>query len=150
MKITAQEEYGLRCLLQVAKAGEGKSVSISEICKSEGISAANVAKMMRVLRKGGFVSSVRGQVGGYKLAREPHEIAVGEVITFLGGRLFEPEFCTQHGGRESECTHNSDCSVRSLWLRVQLAVDSALGRISIEDLMNETEQELIRLEPTRR
>lgn len=150
MKITAQEEYGLRCLLQVAKAGEGKSISISEICKNEGISAANVAKMMRLLRKGGFVKSIRGQVGGYELARKPSEIAVGEVLAFLGGRLFEPEFCTQHSGLESECTHNSDCSVRSLWLRVQFAVDNALGRISIEDLMTETEQELIRLQPTRR
>lgn len=147
MKITAQEEYGLRCLLQVAKA-DG-SITISEICKNEGISSANVAKMMSLLRKGGFVKSIRGQVGGYELARKPSEIAIGEVLAFLGGRLFDPGFCSSHSGNEEECAHNSDCSVRSVWLRVQFAVDQALGRISVEDLLSGTEQELIRLQLSR-
>jgi Rrf2 family protein len=147
MKITAQEEYGLRCLLQVAKAEA--SITISEICKNEGISSANVAKMMSLLRRGGFVRSIRGQVGGYELARKPSEIAIGEVLAYLGGRLFEPGFCLTHSGGDEECTHNSDCSVRSVWMRIQLAVDHALGRISVEDLLIGSEQELIRLQPAR-
>ena len=64
MKLSSQEEYGLRCLLRVGREGTAGSVTIPELSRSEGISEPNVAKMMRVLREGGFVNSTRGQAGG--------------------------------------------------------------------------------------
>ena len=69
MKLSAQEEYGLRCLLYMARSGETKSHSIPEISRAEGLSVPNVAKLMRILRLGGLVASVRGQAGGYTLSR---------------------------------------------------------------------------------
>ena len=71
MKLSAQEEYGLRCLLRLAGAGEGQSLTIPEIGRAEALSIAYVAKLMRILRQGKFVKSVRGQTGGYTLARSP-------------------------------------------------------------------------------
>ena len=65
MKLSAQEEYGLRCLLQMASRGNEASLSIPEISRAEGLSVPNVAKLMRLLRIAGFVKSVRGQSGGY-------------------------------------------------------------------------------------
>ena len=50
MKLSSQEEYGLRCLLQLARAGVGASLTIAEMSEREGISAPNVAKIMRILR----------------------------------------------------------------------------------------------------
>lgn len=146
MKITAQEEYGLRCLLRVAH-GDGEPVTISQICKAEGISQPNVAKMMRLLRRGGFVKSIRGHDGGYELARQPEEIAVGEVLAFLGGRLYDHQFCDTRGGGADSCRHLSGCRVRSLWLRIQIAVDHSLRRITLSDLLQGEDQELIRLGP---
>ena len=67
MKLSAQEEYGLRCLLRLAREGESSSLTIPEISLSEGISNHYVAKLMRILRRGGFVRSARGQAGGYTL-----------------------------------------------------------------------------------
>ena len=61
MKLSSQEEYGLRCLLQLARAGEGASLTIAEMSEREGISAPNVAKIMRILRRAGLVKSTRGQ-----------------------------------------------------------------------------------------
>jgi Rrf2 family protein len=144
MKLSAQEEYGLRCLLRVASAGAGGSVTIPEIAKAEALSTAYVGKLMSVLRQGEFVESVRGQAGGYVLSRPPEKIAVAEVLASLGGRLFEPGFCDEFVGLERICTHSIDCSVRSLWRSVQHAVDLVLTGITLKDLLRK-ESEVSRL-----
>ena len=90
MKLSAQEEYGLRCLLRVARAGEGESLTIPEIGRAEALSIPYVAKLMRILRQGKFVKSVRGQTDGYTLARGADDIPVGEVLAALGGQCSSP------------------------------------------------------------
>jgi Rrf2 family protein len=145
MKLSAQEEYGLRCLLRVAGAGEGESLTIPEIGRAEALSIAYVAKLMRILRRGKFVKSVRGQTGGYALARSSENIPVGEVLAVLGGRLFEPAFCDQFTGLKRICTHSVDCSIRSLWRAVQSAVDTVLTGITLRDLLQKESDMKMRL-----
>jgi Rrf2 family protein len=135
MKLSSQEEYGLRCLLQVARHDPEGSVTIPEIGRIEGLSIPHVAKLMRSLRRGGFVKSVRGQAGGYKLARTPEHINIGEVLAWLGGRLFESSFCSMHSGMVELCTHSVECSIRSLWQSVQQVVDQMLGKVTLSDLL---------------
>jgi Rrf2 family protein len=150
MKLSAQEEYGLRCLLRVARAGDGESLTIPEIGNAEALSVAYVAKLMRILRQSKFVKSVRGQTGGYVLARSPGNIPVGEVLAALGERFFEPGFCDQFSGLNRICTHSVDCSIRSLWRAVQSAVDSVLTGITLQDLLqNESDMKkrLHRVDP---
>ena len=69
MKLSSQEEYGLRCLLQIARQGEGGSLTIAEMSQREGISAPNVAKILRILRRAGLVKSTRGKAGGSSTPR---------------------------------------------------------------------------------
>ncbi len=126
MKFTAQEEYGLRCLLQIGRQGQGGSLTILEVAVAEGLSVPYVAKLARILRQGEFVKSTRGQSGGYTLSRPPEEIVIGEVLAVLGGRLFESEYCEQYPGNLANCTHTVDCSIRSLWRAVQSGVPSCL------------------------
>jgi Rrf2 family protein len=135
VKLTSQEEYGLRCLLRVGRERQGASLTISELARAEGISEPNVAKMMRILRRAGFVRSTRGQSGGYALARPADQIPIGPVLAALGGRLYEPAFCEGHSGLASLCTNMPDCSIRSVWRMVQGAIDSVLGRMTLKDLL---------------
>jgi Rrf2 family protein len=135
MKFSAQEEYGLRCLLQLGMQGEGGSLTIAELSQREGISVPNVAKMMRVMRRAGFVKSTRGKDGGYTLARAAADMPVSEILASLGGRLYEPGFCERHAGLEQVCAHETGCSIRSLWQRVQLAVDQVIGHLTLADLL---------------
>jgi Rrf2 family transcriptional regulator, iron-sulfur cluster assembly transcription factor len=135
MKLSSQEEYGLRCLLRVGREADGGSLTIAELSRAEGISEPNVAKMMRVLRRGGFVKSTRGQAGGYQLSRPADQILLGSVLATLGGRLYEPAFCEGHSGFERACTHMPDCSIRSVWRMVQRAVDEVLEKITLKDLL---------------
>ena len=74
MKISAQEEYGLRCLVQLATLPDGDSLTLPQIADREGISTANAGKLMWLLNKAGFVHSTRGTKGGYCLARPAGEV----------------------------------------------------------------------------
>lgn len=147
MKLTSQEEYGLRCLLRIARESKAGSLTIPEISRAEGISSFYVAKLMRILRRGEFVKSVRGQAGGYALARPADQIHIGEVLALLGGRLFDPEFCEHHAGAVEVCTHSVDCSIRSLWNAVQLFVDHLLNRTNLEELLSSEQDMASRITP---
>lgn len=131
MKLSSHDEYGLRCLVQVARHG----ATIPEISRREGISEAYVGKLMRILRQGGFVSSVRGKTGGYTLALPAERICVADALSVLGGRLYEDNFCSRHSGCEATCPHSTDCSIRSLWRSVQGAVDGVLRTTTLRDLL---------------
>lgn len=140
MKLSAQEEYGLRCLLHLAKRGDHASLTIPEISAAEGLSIPNVAKLMRLMRMGRLVQSVRGQAGGYTLARPASEIKVTEVMEVLGGRFFGPQFCGRHSGRQDVCCHHTDCSLRALWNSIQFVLQSVLGRTTLADLLMNEDQ----------
>jgi Rrf2 family protein len=136
MKLSSHEEYGLRCLLQVARQGVEGSATIPEISRKEGISEPYVAKLLRILRQGGFVRAVRGKVGGYTLAVPPEGIQISEALAILGGRIYEEDFCDRHSGTQGNCVHSTNCSMRSLWRSVQAAVDSILGAMTVNDLLH--------------
>ena len=95
---------------------------------------------MRILRRSGLVKSVRGQAGGYALARPADQIVVGEALAVLGGRLYDPAFCEEHSGSESLCTNSVDCSVRSLWRAVQQVIDQVLSKTTLKDLLSNEQQ----------
>jgi Rrf2 family protein len=142
MKLSAHEEYGLRCLLRIGLAGADESLTIAEISQAEALSPAYTAKLLRMLRRGGFIKSARGKAGGYTLARPAREIVIGDVIDGLGGRLFESKnFCHEHAGQIQVCTRSVDCSVRSLWHAVQSVVDEVLSKTTLQDLLR-TEGEM--------
>jgi Rrf2 family protein len=140
MKFSSQEEYGLRCLVQLARSEE--SLTLNQLGEREGLSVPHVAKMMRLLRRGGLVKSTRGQAGGYTLARPAEKIAVGQVLAVLGGRLFDSHFCERHAGVEDSCTHLGDCSIRPVLRQVQDVVDRVLGTLTLKDLVC-SEQQMI-------
>lgn len=139
MKITSQEEYGLRCLMRLARAGDGRSLTIPEIAADEGLSVPYVAKLLAVLRQAGLIDSVRGRAGGYRLAAAPEQISLGSVMTSLGEPLFdEPSFCNKHPGTETtdgRCVHIGGCTLRALWHTLEDWMRKALDRITLADLL---------------
>jgi Rrf2 family protein len=133
MKITAQEEYGLRILLCIAKSDEG--MSIAQVSDCEGLSHHNAAKICRILRMHDFITSKKGHTGGYTLARHANEIALKDVLHALGGSLFDESFCSRFTGDSHFCTNSTDCSVRSLWKVLQSGIDKVLMNITLAQLL---------------
>lgn len=149
MKFSTQEEYGLRCLIQIAKEGMDGSLTIQEIGKREGLTTPHVAKLLMILRKTGFITSTRGQAGGYTVARHPRDILIGDVLGALGGKLYDDSFCERHVGTHDVCSHSVGCAVRDLWEGVQQAIDSVVNHISLADLMRESNVEFYASPPKR-
>ena len=135
MKISAQDEYGLRILIRIASSGEEDGLSIPQLSEAEGLSTSYVAKLTRTLRMAGLIESNRGHKGGYVLARSPEEIKVREVLKSLGGMFFDDEFCGSHSGQLQLCSNSTECSVRSLWRVIQHTVDQLLDQVTIADLV---------------
>ena len=134
MKLTSQEEYGLRCLLQIARHDHDGPVSIAEVALREGMSVDYVAKLVRVLRKQDLLVSVRGAQGGYQLARPADQITVHDAIMALDGPLYDNTFCEAHSGTHAACVHSTRCSLRGLWTWVGSAIEQVLAGITLADL----------------
>ena len=136
MKFTSQEEYGLRLLVRLGYAHRtGNGLTIPEISSTENISEHNVAKILRILRLGGFLESERGRSGGYTLTRDPRNINVGDVMNSLGSKFFESTFCETHSPDLTICTHTPDCSIRSFWMIIQNSIDKVMQGLTLEDLL---------------
>ena len=157
MKLTSQEEYGLRCILSLARreaqdaalvridatgrAAGNAPLSIGQIAELESLSTEYAGKLMGILCRSGLVESVRGRHGGYRLARPASSISVSEVLATLGDKLYRPtETCDRFSGDSSFCVHSNTCSIRSLWSGLQLLLDWVLSRTTLHDLVatNET------------
>lgn len=162
MKITAQEEYGLRCILQLAHYSPGVPVAVTEIAEREGLSTDYVTKLLVLLRRAGLVESIRGVHGGYTLAKNPKDIPLIEVLQALDeGSFFyhdavdEIDLCRQFPGKLTECTHVKQCGIRPVWLMLMEYIHKIFSHMTlahllkdeecIHDMMREPVQELIQI-----
>jgi Rrf2 family protein len=134
MKITAQEEYGLRCLLQLAQ-GEPHGLTVREIAEQEGLSPAYTEKLLRILAKAGLIHSVRGVHGGYLLSRKPAEISLMDVVRALDSFPTVQEICGRYPGKRFNCIHIDHCCVRSVWSTLTNAIERFMSQVHISDLM---------------
>jgi Rrf2 family protein len=153
MKLTSQEEYGLRCILSLAREEvqelameaekPGASLTLAQIAEREGLSIEYAGKLLGVLGRAGLVESVRGRHGGYRLSRPADEICVSEVVAALGGKLYRPsETCDRFSGDHMFCVHSNTCSIRSLWSGLQLLLDWVLSRTTLYDLVATDERNM--------
>src|SRR3982751_4464871 len=136
MKISAQEEYGLRILIRIGACKDKEGMSIPQLSEAEGLSPHYIAKLTRILRMAGFINSTPGYKGGYVLAMPAKEIIINNVLKALGGAMFDTQFCGSHSGTLKFCTNSVDCSSRSLWQMIQFILDKFLDQVTLHDLTN--------------
>ncbi|MGB7068846.1 MAG: Rrf2 family transcriptional regulator [Pyrinomonadaceae bacterium] len=134
MKISAQEEYGLRCLVQLANLRAGESLTLPQIAELEGISTANAGKLLWLLNKAGFVHSTRGTKGGYFLSRPANEVHLSEIIKVLDDDVLV-KHCESYTGVLDSCIHNGDCGIRPVIVGLHEIVENALSRITLAQLV---------------
>jgi Rrf2 family transcriptional regulator, iron-sulfur cluster assembly transcription factor len=134
MKISAQEEYGLRCLLQLANLEDGETLTLPQIAEREGISTANAGKLMWLLNKAGFVNSTRGTKGGYFLSRPAGDIRLSEIIKVLDEDVLA-KHCESYTGVLDRCVHKGDCGIRPVIVGLHEIVEHALSQITLAQLV---------------
>ena len=136
MRITAQEEYGLRCLLQLARHhGDARPLTVREVATREGISIAYAEKLLHHLARAGLAVSVRGVKGGFRLKGTPEDVTAGDVVRALGGFLTHAAICQRFTGDESRCVHNRDCGLRPVWSTLNYHIQKLLDGIPLALLL---------------
>jgi Rrf2 family protein len=141
MRITATEEYGLRCLVMLAKRGSNDPLTLSDIGDGEGMSQPYAAKIMNLLRQAGLAESIRGRNGGYILAYPANKITLTDAFDAMGEPLFSPSHCDKFGSpaAEESCVHTGDCSVRDVWAGMQRLIGNVMSQITLAELVSASE-----------
>ncbi|TAK47598.1 MAG: Rrf2 family transcriptional regulator [Xanthobacteraceae bacterium] len=131
MRLTVYTDYSLRVLMFLALKDEGLS-TVAEIAKTYGISKNHLMKVAHQLGVAGYVETVRGKGGGMRLARQPQDICIGEVV-----RHTEPdmEFVPCFDSEDTSCTIVSSCALRGSLSRARDAFLSVLDEQTLADLV---------------
>jgi Rrf2 family protein len=137
MKLTSRGELGLKAMIELAKADADshQGLSASEIAERCRASRKFLEQVLTQLRSGGYVVSTRGRLGGYRLARTPDAIFVGEISRLIDGPL-APAPCasvSQHRACDW-CENEADCDLKTVWVQVRDAIADVMDSISLGDL----------------
>jgi Rrf2 family transcriptional regulator, iron-sulfur cluster assembly transcription factor len=143
MKISAQEEFGLRCLLQLARLQDSEYLSLRQIAELEGISVAYAGKLLWILNHAGLVKSIRGPKGGYSLARPAAKIMLSEIIKILDEDV--ASHCQHYAGDLDSCIHTGDCTIMPVVEGLNSLVQDVLSRISLAQVVGGAVPGLTRL-----
>lgn len=147
MKITAIEEYGLRCMMQLALADSELPMTVAQVADNEGISTEYAGKLLNLLRQAELVRSVRGRNGGFVLARSADEISLAEVVLALSNNLFDSEYCERHTGAGDVCVHSTACTLRPVWATLSGVINEILESLTLMDLLRSERQLCRELQP---
>lgn len=134
MRITTWAEYGLICALHLARrAGDGP-VTGRDIAAREKLPGDYVEQILLRMRRAGIVASTRGARGGYTLSRESSAITVRDVIQASELTTFDLH-CVSHPVDSERCAAAESCSIRPVWMLLQLRIDEVLESVKLSDLL---------------
>ncbi len=138
MRITYRGDYALKTILELAlRFGEESAPTIHEIAKRLDIPPKFLEQILLDLKRGGFVESRRGKIGGYLLAKSPEQIRLGDVIRFIDGPI-EPVACVDK--RYKGCRDIRNCIFRNIWEQVAESTAKIIDNITFEDLVKKAKQ----------
>ena len=119
-------------MLDLALNDTGETIRIKDIAARQEISEKYLEQIIAVLNKAGFVKSVRGPQGGYRLARKPKDYTVGMILRLTEGSL-APVPCLDDD--PNECNRQEDCVTIFIWEKLYEAINSVVDGFSLADLV---------------
>ena len=133
MKISTKGRYALRLMLDLALNNTGEYITIKTIAARQEISDKYLEQIISLLNRAGYVRSVRGAQGGYKLAKDPSDYTVGMILRLTEGSLY-PTDCVEN---ESDvCSKNNSCVTREVWKELYAAICDVVDHITLQDLVD--------------
>ena len=136
MKISTKGRYELRMMLDLALHDTGENIALKTIAKRQNISGKYLEQIIGILTKAGFVKSVRGSSGGYRLAKAPEEYTVGDILRLTEGSL-APVACVEDG--VENCPKAENCVTLTLWKDLNDAINSVVDHVTLADLVERSE-----------
>jgi len=145
MKLSKRGEYALRSMINLGIAAKvGRSlVRVTELAKAEDLPVKFLEQVMQQLREAGFVKSVRGKHGGYRLAKPASAVHIGEIVRLIDGPLAPIGCVSQTAYEPCNCPDEAHCGLRMLMLDVRNAIAAILDRYTLADVVEVTTRKMV-------
>lgn len=143
MKISTKGRYAVRVMLDLALHNTGECIKVKEIANRQGISEKYLEQIIAVLNKAGYVKSVRGAQGGYRLAKNPEDYTVGMILRLTEGSM-APVSCLEEGA--DVCERCDTCETLQVWKDVYVAVNQVIDGVTLADLLERRQKRLENLD----
>jgi len=144
MKLSKKGEYALRSLINLGIAAEvgRRLVRVTELAKAEDLPVKFLEQVVQQLREAGYVESVRGKHGGYRLAKPADTIHIGAIVRLIDGPLAPIGCVSQTAYEPCNCPDETHCGLRMLMLDVRNAIAAILDRYTLADVVEVTTRKL--------
>lgn len=131
MRVSAKSDYALRALIALCAEKDGSAVTAEELSKRQDIPHGFLQSILADLRRSGVVVSQRGQAGGWRMARQPEEVTVADVIRAVDGPLV-----SVYGLRPESVSYNDGAEVlQPVWIAARSALREVFESVTIRDLV---------------
>lgn len=137
MKISTKGRYALRLMIDIGMHDETEPVRLKDVAERQDISMKYLEQIIAVLVRAGYVRSIRGPQGGYRLAKAPKEYAVGMVLRQVEGDL-APVSCLE--GEVNHCERQADCVSLRIWRELDQAIRGVVDKYTLADLIEWQEE----------
>ena len=133
MKVSTKGRYALRVMLDLAINNTGEYIPLKEVSRRQGITLKYLEQIIPQLKKAGFLRSTRGNSGGYRLAKEPREYVVGDILRTMEGSL-APVSCLED--QENLCEMSDVCTTLSFWQGLEKVITDYVDSVTLQDLLD--------------
>lgn len=137
MKISTKGRYALRLMIDIGMHDETEPVRLKDVAERQDISMKYLEQIIAVLVRAGYVRSIRGPQGGYRLAKAPKEYTVGMVLRQVEGDL-APVSCLE--GEVNHCERQADCVSLRIWRELDQAIRGVVDKYTLADLIEWQEE----------
>lgn len=133
MKISTKGRYALRMMLEFA-LHPNQCTKINQVAERQQISEKYLEQIVTILSRAGYVKSMRGAQGGYRLARDPSEYTVGMILRLTEGSL-APVACLED--EKNQCSRAGICVTLNVWKQLNNAISDVVDHVTLADLVEE-------------
>jgi Rrf2 family protein len=133
LKVSQKVEYGMRAMIELALRRERDGdalIPARAIAQAQAIPVRFLEQQLGALHKAGLVESFRGAGGGCRLARDPADIRVADVVDALERPMY-PMGCLE----DHECSFDAHCGLQEMWGEVHVAVRRVFERMTLADMV---------------
>ncbi|WP_099203233.1 RrF2 family transcriptional regulator [Miniphocaeibacter massiliensis] len=131
MRLSTRGRYGLHAMYVLGKNYEGEPISLNEISKITGLSNSYLEQLIRRLKKGGLVDSIRGSQGGYFLTKNPKDITIGDILRNLEDFFGTTECSTE----EDYCPRQGSCPARGVWVEISNEITRKANEMTLDEMV---------------
>lgn len=140
MKVSTKGRYALRLMIDLVEHNTGDYIALKDISQRQNVSTKYLEQIVSQLCKAGYLNSVRGPQGGYKLVKAPNEYKVGDILRITEG-MFVPTTCLKD--KENQCEQYEECATIAFWEGLYDVINDYIDSYTLEDIVEKHKEKVM-------